>query len=169
MQWIAITSEVRNIACKCSSPVAHTKACPCTSLSPLKRCGCACKTARKMRRGCRSASPVGLLESWLECVAVTEKRDPAAASAGHYAGTPTEILLQYLKVRSCAAGVCRSCAGASEQAECSSRAGLSATEAATAQYRPFSTHEALFQADVRLLCIHKCIVPAARSFDALCL
>ena len=113
--------------------------------------------------------PVGLLESWLECVAVTEKRDPAAASAGHYAGTPTEILLQYLKVRSCAAGVCRSCAGASEQAECSSRAGLSATEAATAQYRPFSTHEALFQADVRLLCIHKCIVPAARSFDALCL
>ena len=65
--------------------------------------------------GVAQCFPVGLLESWLACVADTEQRDPAAASAGHYAGIPTEVLLHYLKVRSCAAGVCRSCAGASDK------------------------------------------------------
>ena len=53
--------------------------------------------------------PVGLLESWLACVADSEQSDPAAASAGHYAGIPTDILLQYLKVCSCEAGLCRYC------------------------------------------------------------
>ena len=83
--------------------------------------------------GVAQCFPVGLLESWLACVADTEQRDPAAASVGHYADIPTDILLHYLKVRSFAAGVSRSCADAPEQALCFNRAGFVGTEAGTPQ------------------------------------